>query len=372
MASDIQLLYVVAFDASGAPVIHPLDEWKVVHNERQASIEVSYGSYRKTYDLRVKVIAIGLGEAKKKVALGKTLGRLALTGLIHGRHAASADLRWGGVDRDEYQNVFLVMDDLTTVQWEMHNPEFLELEKLLPKAAKVETAAGDVKKLRARINAMVEDGDRVLDELEASRLSLESQRDEVQAKVESAASFDERHAAREQSEALTQQLAELTTTQRAVLFQLAKKSKQDVTVSPAIAAPAIAAPSIATLVPQIAPSREQTPSALAAKAPEFRSESLAVEASAPPSLGRTAPMAEAASKPNPYLQPLPERASMTMGERLAKWAFVLIGGFGGLMLSIPFVLFLMPYGVLLMPVGFGVGCWMGPKMLAALMRRRTR
>ena len=119
MASDVRLVNVVAFDNDGNAVIQTLKKWKVDFNARRATVEVKTDGYAKTYDLRTQVIAIGNGESSKKVSVGKTLGRVALTGLLHGRHAAGADLRWGGINRDEFQEVFLMLDDTTTVTMEM-------------------------------------------------------------------------------------------------------------------------------------------------------------------------------------------------------------------------------------------------------------
>lgn len=101
MARDIRLVSVVAFDDLGQAVIQTLKKWKVDFNARRATVEVKTNGYTKTYDLRTQVIAVGIGESSNKISIGKTLGRVVLTSLLHGRHAAGADLRWGGIDRDQ-------------------------------------------------------------------------------------------------------------------------------------------------------------------------------------------------------------------------------------------------------------------------------
>ena len=218
MASDIRLVNVVAFDAIGGAVIKPLKRWKVNLNERSASLEVKCDGYAKVYDLRTQVIAVGVGESTKKVAIGKTLGRVALTGLLHGRHAAGADLRWGGIDRDETQEVFLMLDDTTTVTMQMDGDDFEEFVSVLPDAAKEDDAQERAQKLMDRVKAMVADGERVLTELTEKHTRLQSEDAALAGQIDSAQSFDERHAARERRGQIARQLAELVTEQRAVTY----------------------------------------------------------------------------------------------------------------------------------------------------------
>jgi hypothetical protein len=261
MANDIRLMNVVAFDTAGNAVIQPLKRWKATLNQLTASLEVKCDSYGKVYDLRTQVIAVGVGESTKKVAIGKTLGRVALTGLLHGRHAAGADLRWGGIDRDESQEVFLMLDDTTTVTMEMDGDEFEELVGVLPDAAKEDDAQARAEKLMDRIKAMVADGERVLAELAEKHAHLQAEDATLVAQVDAGQSFDERHAARERRGHIAQQLAELATEQRAVTYDFAViratkelKAKKDgaaASLSPSVqpkplAAPASAAPSVPT------------------------------------------------------------------------------------------------------------------------------
>ena len=264
MANDIRLMNVVAFDATGNAVIQPLKKWKIKLDERRASFEVKCDSYSKVYDLRTQVIAVGVGESTKKVAIGKTLGRVALTGLLHGRHAASADLRWGGVNRDESQEVFLMLNDTSTVTMNMDGDEFEELVSILPEAAKEDDAQERAEKLMDRIKAMVADGERVLTELAEKHARLVAEEAALVGQVDSGQSFDERHAARERRGLITRQLAQLATEQRAVAYDFAViratkelKAKNDVVTAalpPAappkpLSAPVSAAPSVSARQP---------------------------------------------------------------------------------------------------------------------------
>lgn len=269
MANDIRLMNVVAFDAKGNAVIQPRNKWNAKLDERHVSLEVRCDSYSKVYDLRTQVIAAGVGESTKKVAIGKTLGRVALTCLLHGRRAAGADLRWGGVDRDESQEVFLMLDDTTTVTMEMDGDEFEELVSVMPDAAKEDDAQERAEKLMDRIKAMVADGERVLTELAEKHTRLQAEDAALAAQVDSGQSFDERHAARERRGQIARKLAELATEQRAVAYDFAVmratkelKAKNDgVAATPPPAAPSkplIAPTSVASSTPPQRPAKNKT------------------------------------------------------------------------------------------------------------------
>lgn len=221
MARDIRLVNVVAFDAAGNAVIQVRKKWNVDFNERRASLELKADGYSKIYDLRTQVVALGIGESNKKVAIGKPLGRVALTGLLHGRHAASADLRWGGIDRDESKEVFLMLDDTSTVMMEMDGEELSRLVKLLPDAAKHDDAQERAEKLMERIKAMVADGERVLTELAEKHHRLNTEDAALVGQIDAGQSFDERHTARERRGQIAKQLAELAIEQRAVTYDFA-------------------------------------------------------------------------------------------------------------------------------------------------------
>lgn len=333
MASALRLLNVVAFDETGNAMVFPLKKWKISYQARQACIEVKCDGYAKTYNLRTDVVAVGVGEATNKVSIGKTLGRVALTGLLHGRHAASADLRWGGVDRDESQDIYLVMDDTTRVCMEMDGSDFDDLAELLPDAAKDDDAQARVQKLLERIKAMVADGERVLDELTAKRQTLEAERVALLQKVTDGGSFDERHEARERETQIGQQLNELAMVQRAVLYDFAVI---------------------------------RTSQRLKAEQAEKD------RPKPPPPIEKAAgnkPMPLPSSAANLKLETVPERKTSFLSKvvKVVVWlvgafAGFIFNGFLGLLLGSSSVWFLL---IVTLPLGG----WLALKMLAALMRR---
>lgn len=346
MASDLKLLNVVAFDAAGRAVIASFKNWKLSYQARQASLEIKYETYSKTYDLRTQVLLAATGDSEKKVSIGKTLGRVALTGLLHGRHAASADLRWGGVDRDEYHTLVMVLDDTTRVSMQMSNDEVKELWELLPDAAKEDAADERTEKMMLRIKAMVADGERVLDELQAKRSGLEAEFKDQHLKIEGAASFDERHDARQRCAAITQQLNELSTVQRAVHYDFAVLKHVEV-----------------LKLANAAPSK---PGVVAAKPMQMAA---AVATSAP------APMtAPSATMPPVKAQAAPERPATknktSLMGKVVKLLVWLLGAAAGFIFTAIVGLFIGTGGAwFLLFVFVPLGGWLALKMLAALMRR---
>ena len=336
MADSLQLVNIVAFDAEGRAVIQPLKQWKLNYRERQASIEVQCGSYRRSYDLRTEVMAVASGESNRKVSVGKTLGRIALTGLLHGRHAASADLRWGGLDRDESQEIYLVMRDTSVVALEMDADDLDGLLDVLPEDAKRDDAQERWDRLMKRIQAMVEDGPRVLEELAAERSTLESERARIQPQADGGKTFDERNTARERAKEIGAKLSELAVVQRAVLYDLSMKGETQRLKSINDAADA--------------------------------GRVIAKAAAATPAVSST-PMPQAVDDNTP-VQPEPRRPKrsgfMATLVRIVVW--ILGAGAGGIF-NIFLGLLFGPKALFLLPVTLIGGGWLGLRMLDALLRR---
>ena len=325
MPTDFQLINVVAFDERGSPVLEPPKNWKVSYNPRTASIEIKAKNYSRRYSLRSEVAAIGTGDSRKKVALGKTLGRVALTGLLHGRYAAGADLRWGGVSRDEFVELYLMFSDTTAITMELEGDEFDEFIAPIPESAKADDAQQRMEKLVARISAMVDDGPRVLTEVNATRIALEAELQQQQPLVDGGATFDDRYAARGRVGELTQTLAQLGVVRNAVTYDLA-----------------VAGVAIPT-VPQTAP--------------------LSIAAAR-----LNAPITTGTKKSAPALPPVKKKTSF-LG-RLVKLVVAIIGAGVGFVVGL-YLTGLFGHSVILIaiPVCIIVGAWLSVQMLNALMRR---
>ena len=325
MPTDFQLINVVAFDERGSPVLEPPKNWKVSYNPRTASIEIKAKNYSRRYSLRSEVAAIGTGDSRKKVALGKTLGRVALTGLLHGRYAAGADLRWGGVSRDEFVELYLMFSDTTAITMELEGDEFDEFIAPIPESAKADDAQQRMEKLVARISAMVDDGPRVLTEVNATRIALEAELQQQQPLVDGGATFDDRYAARGRVGELTQTLAQLGVVRNAVTYDLA-----------------VAGVAIPT-VPQTAP--------------------LSIAAAR-----LNAPITTGTKKSAPALPPVKKKTSF-LG-KLVKLVVAIIGAGVGFVVGL-YLTGLFGHSVILIaiPVCIIVGAWLSVQMLNALMRR---
>ena len=336
MADSLRLVNIVAFDTEGRAVIQPLKQWKLNYRERQACIEVQCGTYRRCYDLRTEVVAIASGESNRKVSIGKTLGRVALTGLLHGRHAASADLRWGGLDRDESHEIYLVMRDTSVVALEMDADDLDSLLEVVPEDAKRDDAQERWDRLMKRIQAMVEDGPRVLDELEAERQALESERVQIQPQADGGQTFDERNTARERAKEIGAKLSELAVVQRAVLYDLSMKDETQRLKSINGAADADRATAKA---PPPTPAVSSTPM------PQVTDGGTPVE---------------------PVKPRKPKRGVMATLVRIVVW---ILGAGAGFIFNLFVGLLLGSKAWFLLPVALLGGGWLGLRMLDALLRR---
>lgn len=339
MANDLQLRKVVAFGTDGQAVLTPLKKWKLAFNGRDATLKIQCSGYVKLYDLRTDLAAVAPGESRQKVAIGKTMGRLALTGLLHGRHAAGADLRWGGVDRDESVNLYLIFKDTTMVSMELDSDEVEDLLNDISDELATEEAYQAALGLHKRVKAMAQDGQRVLTELDATEMALNSQRAMLLPVTESGASFDERSDARARCSQVELELDQLQRTRRAVVYELAASGvisgqvlsgmSQTAPVAPASSAATPIQPATAPRAAQPAPARTNA-------------------------VDRT------------------QTRSRKPTGKIVKFLAFIVGAFVGLVASMLFALFLqgMPViAILQIPVMAVGGGWLAVKMLNSLMSR---
>lgn len=91
------------------------------------------------------------------------------------------------------------MRDTSVIALEIDGDDLDDLLEVLPEDAKRDDAQERWDRLMKRIQAMVEDGPRVLDELEAERRALESEQAQIQPQADGGKTFDERNAARERA-----------------------------------------------------------------------------------------------------------------------------------------------------------------------------
>ena len=333
MASNLKLLRVVAFDGSGKPVLGPVQKWKLSYSQRRATLEIKYAGYSRTYDLRTDLVSVAPMDSRQKASIGKTLGRVALTGLVHGRRGAAADLRWGGLDRDEVTTLALIFGDTTSVSVEMESDEVDELLTLVPETVASNEAFEVARGLVHLIKAMADDGPRVLQELETKHVQLEEELVTLRPTIDGGASFDERQAARERGLAIEAELAELQITRQGVLYALAYNGTD---VTQAVERTVMMPP--------------------AATASNVISDSAAQDV-------------KASKRPTTSAQ----RASSSTGpggsSKLVKVLVFVFGAFVGCLAALLSMLFLGPLGVFLSPITVIGSGWLAVKMFNSWMRR---
>lgn len=192
---------VVAFDKKGLPVARRAEEWDATFNERKGVITLRSGPYKKQFTLDDDSLSITVLEEKGQVALGATLGRMALTGLAtngfaHGKGLAGAvmDLAVRGTEQNVLLRCELVLSNLTTVTFDATPAEIQKWPGLINAAS--DSARERLQKLQNVLRRFKLDGERVLPEVDAELERLAAKAAEVTTVINTAQNFNDRDRAR--------------------------------------------------------------------------------------------------------------------------------------------------------------------------------
>lgn len=218
---------VVAFDSRGMPLKVPLSKWKVDFNETSESIDLRYKSTRLRYRLRGDLEAVTKAGESSELALGKTLGRLALTGLAgsllsqgKGMGAALMDLSVRGAERRKLAELLLVFADTTTVSVVVSGEDLDQLRSMLPGWFFSEKAWARMEKFARLVERMALDGERVLTELQGRVSELKDEIEKCKKAVDQGETFAVRDAAREKVSDLASEIAYTESLARVVRWEL--------------------------------------------------------------------------------------------------------------------------------------------------------
>lgn len=230
---NIKASRVVAFDSLGAGILCPVGDWAVEIDTRSKAINLKTGKHRLTYDLTTQVVFLGVADQKEEVALGKTLGRMALTGIATNGFAAGKgvpgavmDLALRGSERNLVVAAWLITDDTTAVEFEATAEEFKKLCALLPASAISNAGYEKAKDTVALVERMKLDGPRVVDELGTEIERLVQEIALVQQSEDSGQSFQERDASRMSRQTLQKALVERKSLRKAVTFNLSWDARE--------------------------------------------------------------------------------------------------------------------------------------------------
>lgn len=213
---------VVALDQAGQPVVRALSQWSARLNHGKNTLTLSSGTHRLSYDLSRDVRYLAVVDQKQEVDLGKTLGRMALTGIgvngfEHGKGVAGAvmELATRGTSNTAWLLVEIVLTDLSVVRFEARPEQINEKPELLRAAGeearrKLEAVNDVLRRLRA-------DGERTLPELEQTISVLQAEAAQHQREAEAGQTFALRDAARAKLASIDEQIADKSAVRVALL-----------------------------------------------------------------------------------------------------------------------------------------------------------
>jgi uncharacterized protein YecT (DUF1311 family) len=223
MIKNLRAVNVVAFDRKGQPIItHPSNWIATLHGN---TIVLKYKSNVLTYDLSRDCLYLGIANQDESTDIGKTLGRVALTGLAGSLikkgsflGAALLDLSVRGTDKRSICTVWLLLKDRTSLAFECIPEDFEKLKKLAPSSATSREGARKADQLIDLVERMVVDGERVLVEIEQETAQLEQALKKAKTDSETGAAFEIRNSARQEIDRLHSALDQQTELRRAVEF----------------------------------------------------------------------------------------------------------------------------------------------------------
>lgn len=223
MIRNPQAAWVVAFDDKDRPIA--TEPWNWSTRMKGSQIELAFRGFRCRYELQKDVACVQVVRELDLRATGRTLGRMAVTGvaaslLRRGSFLGGAllDLSLRGGDRRKVYILQITFRDHTIIICECDAESLSQLAEFLPKSVISGYAEKRMVELLDIADRMVEDGERVLPELDAEIDALSEKLEKTKALTESGADFKARDRARDERISLDIRLDEQKALRRAVRF----------------------------------------------------------------------------------------------------------------------------------------------------------
>lgn len=225
---NLKATKVVATDQHGRPVNKPARKWAVKLNKKKGLLTLTCGSHKRQYSLATDLLYLAVAEEKSEIALGKTLGRMALTGLATNGFANGKGLAGGIMDfavRGAEQNVSwrceLVLADLSVVSFEATPAELQGQPTLLSYAS--DAARERLQGLNDLLRRLKLDGERVLPEIDAALVAIKEKIDQLRAVEASGVDFAARDEARSELRRLESELQDREAVKGALIYEFASE-----------------------------------------------------------------------------------------------------------------------------------------------------
>jgi hypothetical protein len=220
-------IQVIAFDANNRAFKLPPGNWKVRLNEQATTLELSAVGKRISYALSSDVLCIEIQDQKQEKAIGKTMRRMALTGLASellsegaGLGGAVMDFAIRGSHERTIVSAVMMMSDYTMVSVETTDEEFRRLLRSLPPGTNSDAMSAEAARRLEAADRMVADGPRVLNEFDANIESLSQRQSSLLATATHANSFNERDTARQQAKEIAEAIRAAANLKKYVLWRM--------------------------------------------------------------------------------------------------------------------------------------------------------
>ena len=223
---NLKATKVVATDQHGRPVNKPAGKWAVKLNKKKGLLTLTCGSHKRQYSLVSDLLYLAVAEEKSEIALGKTLGRMALTGLAtngfaNGKGLAGAimDFAVRGAEQNVSWRCELVLADLSVVSFEATPAELQAQPTLLSSAS--DAARERLEGLNDLLRRLKLDGERVIPEIEAAIAGIKEKISQLRTAEASGADFASRDEARTELRRLENELQDRAAVKGALIYELA-------------------------------------------------------------------------------------------------------------------------------------------------------
>jgi hypothetical protein len=227
MLDKLQVHQVVAFHESGSPIDVPAERWAATFHRKSAILRLRHRGYCLNYDLCHDLICLIQTDEKQVTALGRTVGRMALTGIStrlffggKGMAGAMLDLSARGAEKNTIVSGILIFNDTTTVSFVASANNYARFRAMLPKECIQPSSAERAEKLFDVVHRMTVDGERVLGEVDDEISGLAIELRHAEALADSGDNFAVRDSARHKVQELRRGYVQLVQMKRAVAFQL--------------------------------------------------------------------------------------------------------------------------------------------------------
>src|ERR1700691_106875 len=199
----------------------------ITANVNAGTIQIFFGSTCHVVNLRT-VVAAEIGEEKEVAAIGKTLGRMALSGVgsalfskgrAGGVGAGLLDLSIRGMETKSVISGFVAFKDSSILKFSLPGKVFQQILQVIPEHSFSRDAIIEARQHIELIGRMKKDGRRVLDELLQEITMLSRQVVDLRTKAEEGTIFLVRDQARQDADNIAMQLDSQKTLFKVLLFE---------------------------------------------------------------------------------------------------------------------------------------------------------